>query len=71
MPYLTTNKIAQRFNVSQRTVRNWISKGLIPAVKVGKKWMVEESGLKNSVITDNEIQKIVREIINKSIGFKR
>jgi hypothetical protein len=52
-------------------VRNWISKGLIPAVRIGKKWMVEEARLKNSVITDNEIQKIVCEIINKSIGFKK
>jgi hypothetical protein len=52
-------------------VRNWISKGLIPAIRVGKKWMIEESSFKNSIITDNEIQKIVREIIYKSIGGRK
>jgi excisionase family DNA binding protein len=69
MPYLTTRKIANRYNVTQRTVRNWISKGLIPAIRVGKKWMVEESKFKTSIITDNEIQKIVGEIIYKTIGL--
>jgi len=71
MPYLTTRKIANHFNVTQRTVRNWISKGLIPAIKMGKKWFVEESKFRNSIISHNEIQKIVNEIIYKAIGLRK
>jgi len=71
MPYLTTRKIANHFNVTQRTVRNWISKGLIPAIKMGKKWFVEESKFRNSKISHNEIQKIVNEIIYKTIGLRK
>jgi len=71
MPYLTTRKIANHFNITQRTVRNWISKGLIPAIKIGKKWMVEELGLKKSVISHNEVQEIVHEIIYNSIGDRK
>lgn len=38
---LTTKDIASELNVSDKTVRNWIDGGLLPAYKFGKEYRVE------------------------------
>jgi excisionase family DNA binding protein len=40
MPF-TVEEIAARERVSERTVRNWCTGGLIPAYKAGRQWRIE------------------------------
>jgi len=35
---LGTGQVAQRLGVTQRTIRNWARRNLLPAVKAGKQW---------------------------------
>jgi excisionase family DNA binding protein len=39
--FFSTTDIATRYGVAQRTVQDWISNGLIAAVKIGKKYHVD------------------------------
>jgi excisionase family DNA binding protein len=43
-PY-TTRAAAERLDVTAATVRRWIARGLLPAIKVGGEWSVEHSAL--------------------------
>jgi excisionase family DNA binding protein len=40
-PLLTTREVADVFRVSARTVTRWISADLLPAVRIGKKLLVQ------------------------------
>lgn len=39
--FFSTTDIATRYGVAQRTVQEWVSNGLIAAVKIGKKYRVD------------------------------
>ena len=39
----TLTQVASIFSVTRQTVLNWVKKGNISAVKVGRKWFVPES----------------------------
>jgi len=42
-PEMTIAKYAQSVGVSERTVRGWITKGLLPTTKIGKRRLVNVS----------------------------
>lgn len=47
MRYLSTKEIANRWNITERTVRNYCSQGLIPGAFVtGKTWNIPEDAIK-------------------------
>lgn len=41
--------VAEYFDVHVNTVRNWIKKGDLPAVKVGKSYRIQEEELKQFI----------------------
>ena len=56
---LTTKDVAERLNVSEKTVRNWIDEGQLEGYKLGKNYRIEpeavEKFLNNSKVKgDNE-----------------
>lgn len=42
---LSTKQAAEHLNVHQETIRRFLQRGIIKAVKVGKVWRVRESDL--------------------------
>lgn len=53
---LTLNKLAHYLNVSRLTLTRWIQKGLLPAQKMGGRWVVEERILhKFSIERENRL----------------
>lgn len=52
--YYTIQEIAEKFKVSDRTVRNWIEEGKLEALRFGREFRIPESSLKkmlsNSVV---------------------
>ena len=52
----TTNDIAQKLRVHQRTVQRWISSGQLQAIKVGPRvWRIEKEAL-DTFMTLNKLQ---------------
>ena len=49
-PLLTIADVARRFKVSKATIHNWLNRGIIKGVKVGK----------NRYFTEDEIQNVIR-----------
>lgn len=43
--FLTVKEVAERLEVSDRTVRNWISKGILSAHRFGKLIKISESDI--------------------------
>lgn len=51
---LTPQDAAQRLNVVTKTVREWLKRGELPGVKLGRNWRIREEDLNayiNSKIT--------------------
>ena len=46
MNIYTTQGIADYFNVTRRTVYNWIEGGNLKAAKIGKSWIITEESLR-------------------------
>jgi len=44
---LTPSEIAERLNIHPNTVRDYLKAGILPAVKLGRVWRVEEEDLNN------------------------
>lgn len=42
---LTPSEIAKRLNLHPNTVRDYLKAGILPAVKLGRVWRVEEEDL--------------------------
>jgi excisionase family DNA binding protein len=40
-PFLTVNQVAEEFQVTTQTIRNWIDGGALPAVKIGRSFRVK------------------------------
>lgn len=45
--FLTTNQVAALLGVSPRRVAKMCQDGVIPAVKIGRDWMISEDDLNN------------------------
>ena len=41
-------EVAAILNRTEKTVRRWLKKGLIPGAKIGRVWIVEEDALRKS-----------------------
>lgn len=39
--FMTIQEVAERLNVSRRTVNNWINSGRLPATRTGYQWLIE------------------------------
>lgn len=46
---LTPGEIAERLNLHPNTVRDYLKAGLLPAIKLGRVWRVEEKDLKEFI----------------------
>jgi len=42
-PLLTVRQVAQRFQVAEKTIRRWIARGTLRAVKTTAGWRVRQS----------------------------
>lgn len=51
MAYLTTRDVAERFKVSERTVRRWCRSGTVPTVRFGRAHRIPEEAL-NALLVD-------------------
>ncbi|MCH7593535.1 MAG: helix-turn-helix domain-containing protein [Chloroflexi bacterium] len=51
MASLKVRDVAARLNVSEKTVYKWLSKGFIPATKLGRTWVVTEEALEAVLAT--------------------
>jgi excisionase family DNA binding protein len=45
---LTTREVAAQFRTAEKTIRDWIAKGELMAVRYGKQWYISETALRNS-----------------------
>jgi excisionase family DNA binding protein len=42
----TTDQVAQLFQTSRRTVQDWIHRGQLEAIRIGREWRVEAEALR-------------------------
>jgi excisionase family DNA binding protein len=45
MTVLTVEQAAERLHVSPRAVRDYITKGKLPASRLGRRWLIQETRL--------------------------
>jgi excisionase family DNA binding protein len=43
------NEVAAEFQVNERTVRRWITSGKLEAMKLGGRWLIAESDIKDFI----------------------
>jgi excisionase family DNA binding protein len=43
--YVTPDEVAQRFRVTPRTVRRWVTGGELEAIRVGRQWRIPVDAL--------------------------
>lgn len=53
--YLSTKEIAKIFKITEVTVRRWINRGWLPAIKIGKMYRIKSKDLE----TLEKVKKIV------------
>lgn len=46
---MSTEQAARAYGVSATTLRRWIEGGLLPAVKVGKTWVLEAKDVESAM----------------------
>jgi excisionase family DNA binding protein len=44
--YLTTTQAGRRLGVSRQTILNWVEKGLLPGVRIGRRTMIPSSAFR-------------------------
>ncbi len=44
--YLTTTQAGKRLGVSRQTILNWVEKGLLPGVRIGRRTMIPASAFR-------------------------
>ncbi len=52
MVNLRVRDVAERLEVSNKTVYRWLREGVIPATRLGKTWMISENSLRNVLAPD-------------------
>lgn len=45
-PLLKTKDLGPLFGVQRRTIRNWVARGVLPAIKVGRELLFRESDVR-------------------------
>jgi excisionase family DNA binding protein len=45
---LSVTEVAQEFHVTDQTVRNWIDRGVIPAIRAGHAFRIRRSAVEES-----------------------
>ena len=59
MKYLNSNEMAKKWNISERSVRNYCAMGRIPgAFLEGKKWLIPENSIKPTRSVRHNVRKI-------------
>jgi excisionase family DNA binding protein len=53
--FLTIREVAERLNVSQRTVRRWIDRGHLHVVKLGRTVRIDEESLNGLILTNSRV----------------
>jgi excisionase family DNA binding protein len=51
--FLTVKDVAERLQLNQQTVRNWIDQGSLPAVRVGRRVRIRQSDFDRLVGADS------------------
>lgn len=49
--YLNVKEVASIFDVTDQTIKNWIYKGEIEAIRLGMKYLISESSLQHFIET--------------------
>ena len=49
--FLTIREVAERLKVSQRTIRRWIDRGYLQAVKLGRTVRIDERALSDRIVS--------------------
>ncbi len=44
--YFTLQQVAERLQVSEMTVRRWVTRGELPAIKLGQQWRIRDDDLR-------------------------
>lgn len=44
--FASTSRVAQALGLSQRTIQSWINKGLVAAIRIGKKYQLDLDSLR-------------------------
>ena len=52
MANLRVRDVAERLDVSSKTVYKWLREGLIPASRLGKSWIISEEALQAALSRD-------------------
>ena len=55
---LTVDEVAGRLKATTRTIRTWITTGRLPAVKVGRKWLITESTIDQILRGEIEMERL-------------
>jgi excisionase family DNA binding protein len=45
--YFTLQQVAERLQVSEMTVRRWVRRGELPAIKLGQQWRIRDDDLRD------------------------
>lgn len=53
--YLTPKQVAAKLQVTEKTLKNWRDKGILPAHKVGRAVRYKESEINSTFSTSNKI----------------
>lgn len=57
MKYYSTEEIAEMYNLKPVTIRNWITRGKLKAIKLGHLWRISEEELQRFVGQDKKDSK--------------
>lgn len=57
---LTPEQVAERLQVTRRTVYQWINDGKLPALKVGRGWRIDESSL-DSYLKPKQLEQLIEQ----------
>lgn len=49
MGLITVEEMARRLNITPRAAREWLKKGIIPGIKLGRIWRIDEKDLEEFI----------------------
>ena len=67
MANLRVRDVAERLDVSSKTVYKWLREGLIPASRLGKSWIISEDALQDA-LTPGTNRPLARTVVNQGVG---
>ena len=67
MANLRVRDVAERLDVSSKTVYKWLREGLIPASRLGKSWIISEDALQDA-LTPGTNRPLARTVVDQNIG---